>query len=204
MRVGTLDWTGLFEPDVHSFVEGKVSWLRLPEGARTTQQHFNHRDFWPKSSLKRLEICLARVAKVEQERKKKLEEVVGAHVDGQIMVGRGHGGGMEHLGVGLEGVDGGAGGDGEKTPTASGDVVDDVDGETDEAFEKRYRETERVLQARLEKLSERLRDEEGGKKDAAEETAKDLESLTAKLDLADRKGEEKEAKSNVEGGSSAT
>ena len=48
-------------------------------------------------------------------------------------------------------------GDGEKTPTATGDAED---GEDDEAFERRFSETEKALQERLAKLSLKLESED--------------------------------------------
>jgi hypothetical protein len=35
IHIGTLDLPSLFEPDLHIYVEGKVDWLVLPEGAKT-------------------------------------------------------------------------------------------------------------------------------------------------------------------------
>lgn len=142
VRVGTLDFPGLMEPDVHSHVESKVDWIILPPGARTVPKHYNYRDMWPKSSLKRLDACLAAIAV------RKLE-----------------------------------GGDGEKTPTASEFAEDD------EAFEKRFRATEKALQERLERLRRKLEVEEGVKAEG------DLERLAERLEIVDgqpRKTEEGE------------
>ena len=49
--------------------------------------------------------------------------------------------------------------EGDKTPTAV-----EFGGEDDEAFEKRFKETEKALQERLEKLSIKLEEEEVTKK----------------------------------------
>jgi hypothetical protein len=149
VRVGTLDYPGLMEPDVHSFVESKVGWLNLPEGAKTAPRHFDHNKMWPKSSLGRLDICMKKVA----EAVKKTAE----------------------LGTKEGKEDVGSGGDGEKTPTAV-----EFGGEDDEAFEKRFKETERALQERLEKLSKKLQEEEDTKQ-------RDLEMLTANLEIEDTK-----------------
>lgn len=35
LRVGTLDFPSLMEPDLHSFTESKLEWVGLPEGAST-------------------------------------------------------------------------------------------------------------------------------------------------------------------------
>jgi hypothetical protein len=139
VRVGTLDFPGLMEPDVHTFVGSKLAWIGLPAGAKQVQGQFDHKSMWPKSSLRRLEVCLKRMAEVAT---RKAEE--------------------------------GANGDGEKTPTAAVEF-----GEDDEAFEKRYKETERALQERLEKLRRKLEDED--------EEKEGLDALTAKLDIKDEK-----------------
>ncbi|KAF2818613.1 hypothetical protein CC86DRAFT_154523 [Ophiobolus disseminans] len=66
VRVGTLDFPGLMEPDVHSFVESKMGWLVLPQGARTVTRDFRFREVWPKSSLRRLDVCLKRAAEAAE------------------------------------------------------------------------------------------------------------------------------------------
>jgi hypothetical protein len=129
------------EPDMHSFVESKLDWIRLPEGARSVEKDFEQREAWPESSLRRLDACLERWQKKMSARE-------------------------------------GEAGDGEKTPTANGEGG--IEGEDDEAFEKRVRETERALQERLEKLRRKLEEEEG-------ETG--LEEATGKLDIGSEKGE---------------
>ncbi|KAL5119653.1 hypothetical protein ACEQ8H_002499 [Pleosporales sp. CAS-2024a] len=149
VRVGTLDFPSLMQPDVHIFVESKVEWLRLPEGAKSMKGGYAHRKLWPESSLQRLDACLARWARLYPEQARKTLE---------------------------EGKEG-EGGDGEKTPTA-GAVGD---GEDDEAFEKRFKETERALHERLEKLRQKLEDESRSKDD--------LDKLTEKLGLGDAKSE---------------
>ena len=148
VRVGTLDFPGLMEPDVHSFVESKVGWLNLPDGAKTVPRDFVHKEVWPKSSLRRLDVCLKRAAEAAKRR------------------------------VEAKGRDDGAA-DGEKTPTAV-EFEKEGEGEDDEAFERRYKETERALQERLEKL--RLKLEEEGRKEEG-----DLEKLTEKLGIEDSK-----------------
>lgn len=143
--MGTLDWPSLMEPDVHAFVESKVEWVRLPEGARSVRGMYQVRKMWPESSLRRLEVCLERWAR--------------EHPD-----------------------EGGRGGeDGEKTPTPTPTVEE----EDDEAFEKRFAETERGLRERLERLERKLEEEgrgKGGNRDAG------LEEMTEKLSLGEKNG----------------
>jgi hypothetical protein len=162
VRVGTLDFPSLMEPDVHAFVESKVEWLRLPEGARTTKGQFKQKSMWPESSLRRLDICLERWAKRAKDAELAKD-------------------GMRKDGV----VDGdGPGGDGEKTPTA-GEFVDG-EGEDDDAFEKRFRETERGLQERLEVLRRKLEEQEGNQRKGHGE----LEELTGKLRIGEKEERE--------------
>jgi hypothetical protein len=143
VRVGTLDFPSLMEPDVHAFIESKVEWIRLPEGAKVAKGRYDHRKMWPESSLRRMEICLERWAAQHPDEAKKIIEVEA---------------------------------DGEKTPTAT-----DV-GEDDEAFEKRFKETEKALQERLEMLSRKLEEEDRDKGGQEE-----LQKMTEKLDIGDVK-----------------
>ncbi|KZM20719.1 uncharacterized protein EKO05_0007927 [Ascochyta rabiei] len=134
VRIGTLDFPGIMEPDMHSFVGSKLGWIDLPRDAKTSKGHYDYKMAWPKSSLKRLEVCL--------ERFEAAKKIVGS---------------QENTGVSREKEDSLVDGDGEKTPTATGDVDD---AEDDEAFERKFRETERALQERLAKLSLKLDDGE--------------------------------------------
>ncbi|KAF2628318.1 hypothetical protein BU25DRAFT_447824 [Macroventuria anomochaeta] len=136
VRIGSLDFPGIMEPDVHSFVGSKLGWIDLPKDAKTTKGHYGYKEMWPKSSLKRLEVCLERfeAAKKAAASQEKKPEEAGRGKDASP-------------------VDG----DGEKTPTATGDAEEIED---DEAFEQRFRETERALQERLAKLSLKLGDED--------------------------------------------
>ncbi|KAH8722606.1 Mss4-like protein [Phaeosphaeriaceae sp. PMI808] len=150
VRVGTLDYPGLMEPDAHGFIESKVDWVVLPEGARTIAGEFKFRELWPKSSLKRLDVCLAWAAEAA---KKRVEEARARGMDGD------------------GGADDGAG-DGEKTPTAvefGGEVEDD------EAFERRFQEAERALQERLAKLSKKLEEGDSRKQGGLEELTSKLQ-----------------------------
>lgn len=151
---------------MHSFVESKLEWIRLPEGATATHRGFEHRKLWPEASLRRLDVALERWAKNAA-----VVAAAAAAAKRGVMVDEAKAG---------EDV---SGGDGEKTPTA-GEFG--VEGEDDEAFEKRFRETERALQERLEKLSKKLAEEDGGKRRQSH-----LEDMTANLSIGDE-GEAKE------------
>ena len=136
VRIGTLDFPGIMEPDVHSFVGSKLGWIDLPKDARTSKGHYDYHKMWPKSSLKRLEVCVEKYEAAKKSvgpQETKSETVLREKDESQVD------------------------GDGEKTPTATGDVDD---AEDEEAFEKRFKETELALQERLAKLSLKLEDEE--------------------------------------------
>ena len=148
VRVGTLDFPALMEPDVHIFVDSKLDWVCLPPGTKTKPRLYDVHEMWPRASLKRLEICMRRAEEVRKRRiaavrersaeATELEEEVAAE-DGS--------------------------GEGEKTPTAvEFRGGDDDDG--DEEFEKRYRETEKALQERLEKLSLKLGEQDATNKES--------------------------------------
>ncbi|KAK7186120.1 hypothetical protein DPSP01_000720 [Paraphaeosphaeria sporulosa] len=130
INTGTLDLPELMEPDVHEYIESKISWVLLPEGTKTCKGPFDYTKWWPKSSLKRLEAAIQRA----QERKKLQVKVAQA----------------ESLDVEDEK-------EADKTPTAQTPDEKDEVAEDDEEFERRYLETEKALQERLEQLSLRLK-----------------------------------------------
>lgn len=143
MRVGTLDFPSLFEPDIHIYVDSKLDWLKLPDDAKIMPKNYNFREHWPKSSLKRLELCVEK----EAEWKKKGLEAKAMLQQRQVEAAISQ----------REEVDDAAD-EGEKTPTAI--EPGEHEAEDDEAFERRFRETEKALQERLEKLSLKLKEEE--------------------------------------------
>ncbi|KAI4616976.1 uncharacterized protein J4E87_008488 [Alternaria ethzedia] len=146
LRVGTLDFPSLMEPDIHIHVESKLDWVTLPEGAKTAQRGHDYKTSWPKSSLKRLDICLERAEEMKKRRAAAMRgSAHGTSEDEETTDGN----------VVVEGS-----GEGDKTPTA-GDLGGDED---DEAEEQRFRETEKALLERLERLSLKLQNEEGTKK----------------------------------------
>jgi hypothetical protein len=145
VRVGTLDFASLMEPDCHIFVDSKLDWIRLPDDAKTMPQDYDLKKFWPKSSLKRLELCIQRATMLRQRTIDALEK----RKDGAD----------DEAANGEEEISEDVSAEGDKTPTAV-----EFGGEDDEAFEKRFKETEKALQERLEKLSIKLEEEEVTKK----------------------------------------
>ncbi|KAG9193968.1 hypothetical protein G6011_04003 [Alternaria panax] len=141
VKVGTLDFPSLMEPDAHIFVGSKLEWVRLPEGAQTLEKGGEMEIRWPRSSQERLEVCLRRAEEVKRRRGLEGKELA--------VTARDENGAVEGNGEG----------EGDKTPTAG-----EFAGEDDEEFEKRFRETEKALQERLERLSLKLSDEEVAEK----------------------------------------
>lgn len=131
IATGTLDLPELMEPDLHSFIESKISWAILPEGTKTCRGPFDFRKHWPKSSLKRLEAAVQR-ARVRQQAKDAAN--------------------IRHESEEEKEAD--------KTPTAQTPDEHDEIGEDEEEFERRYRKTEKELSERLEQLSLRLKEDE--------------------------------------------
>jgi dGTP triphosphohydrolase len=121
------------QPDLHMFIEGKISWVILPEGSKTCKGPFDYREWWPKSSLRRLDAAVQRA----QERKKLHAEAAQA----------------ESREVEEEK-------EADKTPTAQTPEEKDDVAEDDEEFERRYLKTEKALQERLEQLSLKLTENE--------------------------------------------
>lgn len=149
VRIGTLDLPGLFEPDIHIYVEGRLQWCPLPEGAKTMKGDFEKEDVWPKSSLVRFEKCGRRW--MERERRRRARARPGVvSVKGSV-------------------------GDQDRTPTRGspepgvrrevvqeegGEEGDETD-EDEEEFRRRQEEMERALEERLARLTLKLSQEEG-------------------------------------------
>jgi hypothetical protein len=58
VRVGTLDREEIkgppvLEPDIHIYMQTKVPWVTLPEGARSVVEFYNPQDVWTKECLER-------------------------------------------------------------------------------------------------------------------------------------------------------
>jgi hypothetical protein len=59
VRIATLDTPHAIEPDVHIFVQSKVPWVRLPEGARAFDIFYDMKKEWPADSIARREAASA-------------------------------------------------------------------------------------------------------------------------------------------------
>jgi hypothetical protein len=69
LRVGTLDNPYEVEPDVHIYIDSKLPWVRLPEGARSFGGYYEIGDVWPEESLERRKSYLPDVLKWRAEQK---------------------------------------------------------------------------------------------------------------------------------------
>jgi hypothetical protein len=59
VRGGTLDYPATVSPDVHIYTRSKVSWLTLPESARTFEAFYDVQAVWPAASLERVRALTA-------------------------------------------------------------------------------------------------------------------------------------------------
>lgn len=161
VHIGTLDLSGLMEPDIHIYVESKVGWLKLPESAKTMKGDYDRTKAWPKSSLLRLNACIERYKVAE----KNGEVGLDGKLDDVQKEGVGIGGAKVQPEWKVDGevdVDGGDDAE-DKTPTnGSPEEKESLDGEAedDEEFDRRQDEIERALQERLEKLTLKLSEQE--------------------------------------------
>ena len=60
VRVGTLDRAGQLPPDIHIFTASKQPWVVLPPGVPAVAEYYKSAEFWPKESLERRAVLLAK------------------------------------------------------------------------------------------------------------------------------------------------
>ena len=60
VRVGTLDEPDRFPPDIHIFTASKQSWIVLPPNILAVAEYYKASELWPKESLERRAVPLAR------------------------------------------------------------------------------------------------------------------------------------------------
>lgn len=63
VRVGTLDEPDRLRPDIHIFTESKQPWFELPAGVPAVPEYYDRDQYWPKESLERRTLLLARTQK---------------------------------------------------------------------------------------------------------------------------------------------
>ncbi|CAI6332745.1 unnamed protein product [Periconia digitata] len=163
VKIGVLDHPNLFEPDMHSYIENKLPWVILPVGARTCEGPFDFRKEWPASSVRRFDAAVKRRDEhLAKMKKLAAERAAAQQAAAQKATTEGDSKSKEKEALDVE--------EAEKTPTAQSpdfkengkrnsdgnDDEGDEDLEDDEEFEKRYRETEKALQERLDMLTAKL------------------------------------------------
>lgn len=60
VRVGTLDEPDRVPPDIHIFTSSKQPWVILPPNIPAVDEYYERAKYWPKESLERRRILLAR------------------------------------------------------------------------------------------------------------------------------------------------
>jgi hypothetical protein len=63
VRVGTLDDPDRLPPDIHIFTASKQPWVALPAGMPAVPEYYDRNAYWPKESLERRAVLLARLGK---------------------------------------------------------------------------------------------------------------------------------------------
>ena len=59
IRVGSLDEPGQLPPDIHVFTSTKQPWVVLPEGVAAVEAYYDRHQYWPATSLARLDALFA-------------------------------------------------------------------------------------------------------------------------------------------------
>ena len=60
VRVGSLDEPDRFPPDIHIYTESKQPWVVIPHDMPAVAQYYKPSELWPKESLERRAILLAK------------------------------------------------------------------------------------------------------------------------------------------------
>ena len=60
VRVGTLDNPDACPPDIHIFTESKQPWVVLPAGIPAVPQYYDREKYWPRESLERRRLHMAK------------------------------------------------------------------------------------------------------------------------------------------------
>lgn len=63
IRVGTLDEPGGLPPDIHIYTDSKQPWVIIPPDMPSVPEYYRASEKWPKESLERRAVFLARVKK---------------------------------------------------------------------------------------------------------------------------------------------
>ena len=63
VRVGTLDEPDGLPPDIHIFTSSRQPWVVLPPDIPAVAEYYDRNAYWPKESLERRSLLLARASK---------------------------------------------------------------------------------------------------------------------------------------------
>ena len=55
IRVGTLEQSAQFPPDIHIYTSTKLPWVVIPEGARTSPEFYNPKEVWSAEGMARIQ-----------------------------------------------------------------------------------------------------------------------------------------------------
>jgi len=67
VRVGTLDEPDRLPPDVHIFTASKQPWVVLPESTPAVAEYYKASELWPKESLERRAVLIAKSQAQQQQ-----------------------------------------------------------------------------------------------------------------------------------------
>ena len=56
VRVGTLDNSDAFPPDIHIYTSTKQDWVQLPGEIPAVEEYYSSREYWPQESLARMKV----------------------------------------------------------------------------------------------------------------------------------------------------
>ncbi len=59
VRVGTLDDSDRFPPDIHIYTASKQPWVTLAPDTPKVREYYDRTQFWPEASLKRRDLLIA-------------------------------------------------------------------------------------------------------------------------------------------------
>ena len=68
VRVGTLDEPDRLPPDIHIFTASKQPWVVLPAGTPAVAEYYKASELWPKESLERRAVLLAKSQAQQQQK----------------------------------------------------------------------------------------------------------------------------------------
>ena len=59
LRVGTLDDSSVFPPDIHVFTRSKLDWTLIPTDAAAVEEFYRFKELWPEESMARFKAAMS-------------------------------------------------------------------------------------------------------------------------------------------------